>query len=49
MRKKWLVPLILVLVIFLGYFWPVPKMAFSQVYAKVPVDQTASLQTLALP
>lgn len=46
MRKniKWLIPLVLLIVILAVYLWPVPRVPFAQLYAKVNADTVNSLQ-----
>jgi maspardin len=45
MRRKWLIPLILLLVLLSVYLWPVPRPAFEELYAAVPAEQAASLRS----
>ena len=44
MKRKRLIPLVLLLVILAVYFWPLPHHDFAEVYAKAPADKVASLQ-----
>lgn len=41
---KWLIPLVLLIVILAVYLWPVPRVPFAQLYAKVNADTVNSLQ-----
>lgn len=43
--KKWFVVFILILIIAAIWVWPVPRQPFDQVYAKVPADKAAALQS----
>ncbi len=45
MLRKWLTPLLILLSALAVYYWPVPRPAFEQVYAKVPAGKAAALQT----
>lgn len=44
MNRKWLFPLVILLAVLIVYFWPVPRPAFEQVYAKAPTEKAAALQ-----
>lgn len=44
MRRKWLVPLMLVSLLAVVYLWPVPQPSFEQIYARVPAEKAADLQ-----
>ncbi len=41
---KWIVLLVLLIVILAVYLWPVPRVPFDELYAKVDADKVASLQ-----
>lgn len=47
MRKniKWLIPLVLLILILAVYLWPIPRVPFDELYAKVDTDTVNSLQT----
>jgi len=44
-RKLWLIPLILLVVILVVYLWPVPRVPFDKLYARVDPATVASLQS----
>lgn len=41
---KWIVPLVLLIVVLAVYLWPIPRVPFDQLYAKVEPEKVASLQ-----
>jgi len=41
---KWLIPLVLILVVLVFYLWPVPRVPFDELFAKVDAGTTTSLQ-----
>lgn len=43
--KKWLIPLVLIIAIAAIWLWPVPHVRFDQLYARVPAEKAAALQT----
>lgn len=42
---KWIIPLVLVGILLAVYLWPVPRVPFDELYAKVDSDTIASLQS----
>lgn len=44
MRRGWIIALVVVVIIGLVYLWPVPQVAFDQVYASAPAEKVAALR-----